>query len=357
LLPAPLGYLLHHRGHTHTLLYALPQALLVWALICLFWPSARRLIKESANARIGLVLSLVLGFGLHLLMDYLNSYGIHPFHPYDSRWFFGDMVYILEPVFWVAFGVTLSMMVVRRWLRGLFAATLIGIPLFFAINGFLLWSSLVSLIVLAVAVSAVQHKAGGRSRAALMLAAMISMGFIGIQSVASAQARFTVAQRLNGKDPNSRVLDVAMTPFPTNPLCWTFVSIESNAGTDTYRLRRGLLSLAPDILPVTACPASLSERPNQREVLPAIAILFEREGDLHALRMLRNRNCHFEAWLRFARAPLLIADEASDLRFAASPRGNFTTMNLSEFENRECPQHVPAWDFPRRDLLTLPASQ
>jgi inner membrane protein len=357
LLPAPLGYLLHHRGHTHTLLYSLPQALLVWALICLFWPSARRLIKESANARKGLILSLGLGFGLHLLMDYLNSYGIHPFHPYDSRWFFGDMVYILEPIFWVAFGVTLSMMVSRGWLRGLFIATLMGIPLFFTINGFLLWSSLVSLIVLAIAVGAVQHKAHGRSRAALILAAVISIGFIGIQSFASAQARSMVAQRLTGKDPKSRILDLAMTPFPTNPLCWTFVSIESNADADTYRLRRGLLSLAPEILPVTACPASLSERPNQNEVLPAIAFLFEREGDLYTLRMLKNRNCHFEAWLRFARAPLLIADQASDLRFASSPRGNFTTINLAEFENRECPRYVPAWDFPRRDLLTPPASQ
>jgi sec-independent protein translocase protein TatC len=33
LLPAPLGYLLHHRGHTHTVLYALPQMLLLAALM------------------------------------------------------------------------------------------------------------------------------------------------------------------------------------------------------------------------------------------------------------------------------------------------------------------------------------
>src|ERR1700736_5319599 len=43
-LPPPLGYLLHHRGHSHTIAYALPQALLIGALIWLFWPSARRLL-------------------------------------------------------------------------------------------------------------------------------------------------------------------------------------------------------------------------------------------------------------------------------------------------------------------------
>ena len=33
LLAPPLGYLLHHRGHTHTLLYALPQIALLLGLL------------------------------------------------------------------------------------------------------------------------------------------------------------------------------------------------------------------------------------------------------------------------------------------------------------------------------------
>src|ERR1700694_4917549 len=109
LLPARLGYLLHRRGHTHTLLYALPQALLIWAMIWLFWPSARRLLKANSVARKGFVLTLIVGFGLHMLMDYLNSYGIHPFHPYDSRWLFGDIVFILDLVFWITFGIPMAL--------------------------------------------------------------------------------------------------------------------------------------------------------------------------------------------------------------------------------------------------------
>ena len=38
----PLGYLLRHRGHTHTLLLALPQAALVW-LAVLGWARLRRI--------------------------------------------------------------------------------------------------------------------------------------------------------------------------------------------------------------------------------------------------------------------------------------------------------------------------
>src|SRR5689334_5637025 len=66
LLPAPLGYLLHHRGHTRTILYAFPQALLLALLTWLCWPAARRLLRGSATARLGWVLALVTGFALHL---------------------------------------------------------------------------------------------------------------------------------------------------------------------------------------------------------------------------------------------------------------------------------------------------
>ena len=51
LLPSPIGYLLHHRGHTHTLLYAIPQALLLIALLYALWPSARALLRDSAAAQ------------------------------------------------------------------------------------------------------------------------------------------------------------------------------------------------------------------------------------------------------------------------------------------------------------------
>ena len=110
LLPQPLGYLLHHRGHTHTVLLALPQALVILALIWLLWPSARALLKASRSARAGLGGALLLGFGLHLGMDFLNSYGVHPFYPFDTHWFYGDMIFIVEPVFWVAFGVPMAML-------------------------------------------------------------------------------------------------------------------------------------------------------------------------------------------------------------------------------------------------------
>lgn len=352
LLPSPLGYLLHHRGHTHTLLYALPQALLLLGMIWGLWPAARTLLRSSAPTRTGLMLSIAAGLGLHLLMDYLNSYGLHPFHPIDSRWFYGDMVFIIEPLFWVALGIPMAVMIRRRSLQILLGAVLLGIPLFFTMKGFLTWVSYLALVAIAAGLGWAQRKAGPRDTGALVAAAVIAVVFVGIQSFASGQAKRIVIEDLKRKDSSSRFLDSAMSSFPTNPLCWIFVSIESNEATRTYRLRRGLLSLAPGILPASDCPAGLAAREEKREITPAIVYYSETTSDLDRLRQLKNGNCHFEAWLRFARAPLLTDTTASDLRFApAGPRGDFSTITFKDFENRECPRFVPGWDHPRADLL------
>ena len=352
LLPAPLGYLLHHRGHTHTLLYAIPQAILLWALIRLFWPSARKLLQESSSARIGVIATLALGFVLHLLMDYLNWYGIHPFHPFDSRWLYGDMVFILEPLFWIAFGVPMAMMVQRPALKVLLLAPLIGAPLFFTIRGFLPWGSFAVLALIAVAIGVLQHRAGVRGKSALIAALSVSIGFVGVQGYASEQARRVVVESLHKMDAASLVLDASMSAFPANPLCWNFVSVERNAAAGTYRLRQGILSLAPHILPVAACPMNLSGYRSEKEASAAIAFLSEEQGSLDTLRKLKNENCHFEAWLRFARAPSLRETEASDIRFGLDSAANFTTIHFADFQNRPCPRFIPGWNFPRSDLLT-----
>ncbi|HJV74391.1 MAG TPA: metal-dependent hydrolase [Noviherbaspirillum sp.] len=352
LLPEPLGYLLHHRGHTHTLLYAIPQALFLWATLWLLWPSARKLLKESAAARSGVIISVCLGFTLHLLMDYLNSYGLHPFHPFDSRWLYGDMVFILEPVFWIAFGVPMAMTVRRPALKIALLVLLFGAPLFFTIREYLAWGSLAALALIGVVPGAIQHKAGAKGRQGLVVAFCMCLGFIGVQGVASGQARHLIAESVRAKDPSSELVDVSLSSFPTNPLCWAFVSVERNDGAGSYALRRGILSLAPDMLSTAECPASLSGDLPQNAPSRAIAFVSQENGKLDMLRKLKDSNCYFKAWLRFARAPSVNDTEASDIRFSSSPRGNFTTLNFAKFSGKECPRFVPEWDFPRSDLLS-----
>lgn len=353
LLPAPLGYLLHHRGHTHTLLYAVPQALLLWIAVRL-WPSARHLLRVSASARIGTVAVICVGLVLHMMMDFLNSYGIHPFHPFDSRWLYGDMVFIIEPFFWITFGVPLAMMVPNRPLKWVLLALLAGVPFYFTMQAYLPWGSLAALAVTGIVTGALQRKSGMHSRLALVAAFCISIGFVVVQNLASTQARRTVLAALHADDPASRVLDASMTSYPTNPLCWYFVSVASNEGAGLYTLRRGVVSVVPGIMPVTACPSRFSSQPFSKVPTPAIGFQLEERSELAALRRLKKENCYFEAWLRFARAPALEGGDASDMRFGWRSGDNFTAIRLRDFAGRECPSNVPGWDFPRSDLLQAP---
>jgi inner membrane protein len=330
LLPDPLGYLLNHRGHTHTVLWALPQALLLAALLWLCWPSARTLLRDSRPARLGLALSIGVGFALHLLMDYTNSYGLHPWYPFDGRWLFGDMVFIVEPLFWVAIGVPMALIMRWRWLRLAGLALLFGALLAFAVRGYLGWPSLAALLLIALLCGWAQWRSGLQGRGGLLLALGISVAFIGVQDVASQAARAQMTAILQATNPSMHVLDVAMSAFPSQPLCWSYISLETDGVQ--YRMQRGVTRLAE-----VSCPAGLSEVPETVTV------------SVQALRALKSGNCQADAWLRFGRMPLLAHGTLSDYRFASTPRGNFTTLHVSP--NAPCPAGVPAWGYPRADLL------
>ena len=358
LLPRPLGYLLHHRGHTHTLLFALPQALLLAALIWLLWPAARRLLAASLHARRALVLAITLGLLLHLSMDFLNSYGIHPFYPVDQRWLYGDMVFILEPVFWIATGVPLALMVVRKVIRLPLLLLLGGVPLACAQAGFLHWSSLILLALVGLVAGLAQVQAGTRGRAGLLAGLAASLVFVAVQGAGSARGARMLAADLHGREPAGELLDASMTAYPANPLCWNFIAVERNEAAGAYRLRSGVLSLAPALLPPGQCPAGvagrssrLPGRASEIAILPGITILSNYTGSLDHLRRLEQENCFFRSWLRFARAPQLSAQTASDSRFGAITGANFSAIDLSEFAGKACPTNVPQWDYPRADLL------
>jgi membrane-bound metal-dependent hydrolase YbcI (DUF457 family) len=99
--PPPIGYLLHHRGHTHTVV-GLVVLTLILGLAYRFLPSVRKM-RPSGQLRFWLLIAIALAS--HLLLDSFNSYGVHPFYPFDNTWYFGDSLFILEPSLWLILGV------------------------------------------------------------------------------------------------------------------------------------------------------------------------------------------------------------------------------------------------------------
>jgi len=345
LLPAPLGYLIHHRGHTHTLLYALPQVALLLGLMWLLWPGARRLLREDGRARRAVLATALLGMVLHLSFDALNVYGVHPFAPFDGRWLYGDLVFIVEPVFWTALGVALALLRGPR-LRWLLLAFFAAAPLLFTWLGFLPWGSLALLAAIGVAVGAAHLH--WRGRAGLVTACALCLTFVGVQGLASQQARAQVSAALAQVAPGARVLDIPLSSFPANPLCWSFATVSEDAGA-AYGVRVGVLSLAPAITPVSSCPARFGGQPASTE--PALAWTFSQTRSLAEFRQLQRDNCHFDAWLRFARVPALENGVATDVRFGAPDAPNFSTLPYAERQPTPCPAPLPGWGYPRADLL------
>jgi inner membrane protein len=350
LIAPPLGYLLHHRGHTHTLLYAIPQALALLAAIWLLWPAARQLLRASPCARVGVAAAAALGLLLHVAMDYLNVYGVHPFHPFDSRWRYGDLVFIVEPVFWVVFGVPLAAMLRNVTLRRILLALLALVPALFALAGYLQWGSLAGLAVLGIGLAWLHRRVG--TSGALAGAFAAALGLVGVQWLASKAAIDTVMANLPQRPATARVLDIPLSAFPANPVCWNFATVESDEAAGTYSLRRGVLSIAPWLTPAAACPAKLRGSDLPGAITPAIAWAWEEHARLARLRELQRTNCHFDAWMRFARVPSVGPGSATDVRFGLLGSANFSTLPYASLAGSPCPQHVPQWDYPRADLLT-----
>jgi inner membrane protein len=354
LLDKPLGYLLHHRGHTHTLLGALGEVALLLGLVWLLWPSARHLLRTSPRARIAALVTACAGMVLHITMDGLNVYGVHPFWPFDARWYYGDLIFIVEPVFWIAFGIPLALMVRGPVRRGLLLALLVAVPVVVTFAGFLQWGSLAGLLVLAGALAWVarwraRRVGGDRGRTALAAGLAASVVFVALQALAMHTARDTVATAIARLDPGERLLDTALSAYPANPLCWSFVTVATDAAHGSYHLRRGQLSVAPGITRVTSCPAGIAGRAVGDD--PRLAWQSEARDSLARLHDLQQNNCRFNAWMRFARAPAIDGMTATDARWSPLGSTNFSTIDYAGHAATPCPRPVPDWGYPRADLL------
>lgn len=100
------------RGWTHGVLAmaVLPAAL---AAVMLLWDRWRGPTPDGAPATFrGLALLAYLGTWLHVFMDFLNSYGVRLLMPFSERWFYGDALYIVDPILYVVFGA--AIVVARR---------------------------------------------------------------------------------------------------------------------------------------------------------------------------------------------------------------------------------------------------
>ncbi|HTI41259.1 MAG TPA: metal-dependent hydrolase [Vicinamibacterales bacterium] len=91
------------RGWTHGVL---ADVVLPVALTAVMVAIARRRGRTDVRAGSILLLSYV-GVLLHVAMDLLNTYGVRLLMPFSQRWFYGDVLFIIDPWLWVTLGAGL----------------------------------------------------------------------------------------------------------------------------------------------------------------------------------------------------------------------------------------------------------
>ncbi len=348
-----LGYLLHHRGHTHTFVGLVPQMLAIW-LALRFW--AKR--SGRALSRADWAWALVLGlFGelSHIGLDALNVYGVHPLWPFDNRWFYGDSVFIVEPWLWVTLIPALYFSATTKLARMLLTMSLGVVLTLSFFSGLVPWFCSLPLLGIAFLMWRGTRKFTPGTRTAMAILAGLLPVVLFIYT--STYLKRTLASQY-GSGPIV-LHDVALSPAPANPFCWSVLTLETYDGGKAYRIRQGKIAALPSVVGVKHCRAfDTDERtaqwlPTEASQQDSLVWSGEIRNTVENLRKLAE-HCQVAAFLRFARIPFF--QEAGkdllmgDLRFDRQRGLGFAEIQTLR-EPFKCPAFVPDWEEPLSHLL------
>jgi inner membrane protein len=350
----PLAYILQHRGYTHTLLGALVGAGLLW-LACLSWVRVRHL-QATAGEKAWFGAAAVAGVLLHLAMDYTNSYGVHPFWPFYNGWVYGDSVYIVEPLLWLA-AAPLIFVLESGLARALVAVALAVAAIAVVAFGFVATPASIMFVALGAGMLA----AGRWLRPAVALGCGIGL-WLGVTAVFGIAGR-VAGERLDAlamaQFPQSHTLDRVLTPTPADPVCWDAWLVQAQPGAEVMRQAR--ISLLPGVIGVGACRgvdlgAARSAVAATVPAAAASAIQWRQQFTVPTDRIaqLALTQCRARAFMQFARVPMAVADGADwwlgDLRFGGGRGRGFSQLRLVQPPQR-CEFSPVPWLAPRPELL------
>ena len=95
-------FLQHHRGITHSLVGTAFLALLAPLIFHGIDRLGARLRHHEPKTNFrGLLIASCIVTATHPLLDWTNNYGIRFLLPWNSRWFYGDLVFIVDPFIWL----------------------------------------------------------------------------------------------------------------------------------------------------------------------------------------------------------------------------------------------------------------
>jgi inner membrane protein len=326
-----LGYLLHHRGHSHTFPIA---PLLSLSLLLFLWGRWKK--RDIPWAQVALV--SFLGVLTHLFADFWNSYGVHPLWPFDNSWHYGDMIFIVEPWIWVLLIPPLFMRASSRTGRGIllfFGALIFGLSWY---HSMVPWQAAAILTVCFAAwIFAQKYISSAGLR--------IGLGIAGVGAVL-ASMHFVSDRAKGAAGPGE---EIVATPFPANPLCWNIIRAKLNA--DEYTASVSVTAPFPSLVKAEDCPAirGVSKAPfalNSEQTAASektFGVFRAPRSEYDSL----SQDCRMNAFLRFARAPYWKRVNGGwlvgDLRFDRSEALGFAELFLEDGD-ATCPKNLAPWE-------------
>ena len=235
----------HHRGITHSIVGTLCLALvlppIVYGIDRLL---ARQRGRQPTTQLRGLLLVSLIATATHPFLDWLNNYGLRPLLPFDSRWFYGDLLYIVDPFMWLLLGGASVLLTTRTRFQKVFwpgLAILLSAMVAFgpgrqADNPVVLisvWFGIVALLIMLFLVKAGQRWGSRIAIVGLFLVAAYWIGLLAAHrravSIATSQASVIASQN------QESLRRVAVMPTLANPFGWD-AAFETNGATYRFRL-------------------------------------------------------------------------------------------------------------------------
>lgn len=364
-----LGYLLHHRGHTHTVVWALVSAVVLWWATRWWWQrglkgreraDASAAIVSRVGARALFVLALA-GTLSHLALDFTNSYGVHPFWPFDNRWYYGDAVFIVEPWLMVVAIPPLVWGPRRIVGRVLLLLALVAILALCWFAGQVSPAVALGVTIMALVGMVLQRTVPPAARPLTGIAAWVVVTTMFFLS--SVQARTVVTELVS----DGSLRDVVLTPGAADPRCFSAMVVTST-GTE-YRVTTATVAPWSSGLNAAGCIAvgsgagrnSLGSLPGVSRSVPFALSPAVAWGETWAVPRaefvaLAATRCAFAAAMRFMRTPVWSLDAngtavVTDARFGVGGGG---FAGLSVAPGTGCPltgKWIPPWVAPRADVL------
>jgi inner membrane protein len=250
----PAFYLRHHRGITHSIVGTLALAVafpLLFYAAERVWAGAR---GRDSRARLKwlLVCSLLLSTS-HPLLDWTNSYGVRPFLPWDGRWIYGDLLFVIDPWVWLVLGGACFLLAkTRRGVAGWGALALVITVLFFRVVwrssagfttslgvpvwAFYLWCAGLAAFLILRRMGVGGRLGRGVAAGALALVVLYCVALSFVQARALREGE--VAARELATHVDERVLRVAATPLLADPSTWRCLA-ENERSSMRFDLRLG----------------------------------------------------------------------------------------------------------------------